>query len=606
MIVKNARISNFKSLTNENNVLAVEKTITALIGKNESGKSNVLQALGFLDTLAPLNANYKQFATRDQSEVPTILITLSFSDDEKNLYDNISEDTSIFYNYSDVEIKGGFSSLISKDEVLASAINNLIDVANSNSLGFSSANLVNFRTHIHNLKTIDQKIHSDIFFDLSNASNIINDSIVDTKAQYIEYIDTITEKLRDYYNLIPQVYYRPSDDVLKDVYSFEEIKRLFGNNNLFNSLMVAANIDKETLFGAFQNSNDASLKTSRKKIQNNINKITDEFNNYYTQEHIQLDFDVESGVAKLFISTADRYMSFSERSNGLKWYFSLFIDTKAKIDNNRSTLYLLDEPGVYLHVKAQKELLQYFNHLCDDGNQVIYTTHSPFMIDNNNVYNIRAVEKDEYGNSKIYKSIYNHQLSEKSKMETLSPLIEAFGMELRYNIGPQCTQNNVIVEGVTDAMYFTAMLNYFNVSEDKRPHIIPCAGVNNINHVASILTGWGCNFKVVLDHDTQGFSEYKLITQKTSLLDENIVFFVNLEKPEKEQDVKDEKSATTESLVSNVDNEKLFNKYNGTKNTKSLAAKEFLDKVTNGEIIPNQETIDNFKNLFITIGINIK
>ena len=119
-------------------------------------------------------------------------------------------------------------------------------------------------------------------------------------------------------------------------------------------------------------------------------------------------------------------MSFSERSNGLKWYFSLFIDTKAKIDNNRPTLYLLDEPGVYLHVKAQKELLQYFNHLCNDGNQVVYTTHSPFMIDNNNVYNIRAVEKDEYGNSKIYKSIYNHQLSEKSKMETLSPLIEAF------------------------------------------------------------------------------------------------------------------------------------------------------------------------------------
>lgn len=133
MIVKNARISNFKSLTNENNVLAVEKTITALIGKNESGKSNVLQALGLLDTLAPLNANYKQFATRDQNEFPTILITLSFSDDEKNLYDNISEDTSIFYNYSDVEIKGGFSSLISKDEVLSSAINNLIDVANSNS-----------------------------------------------------------------------------------------------------------------------------------------------------------------------------------------------------------------------------------------------------------------------------------------------------------------------------------------------------------------------------------------------------------------------------------------------------------------------------------------
>lgn len=605
MIVKNARISNFKSLTNENNVLTVEKTITALIGKNESGKSNVLQAMGLLDTLSPLNADYKQFATRDQNEFPTILITFSFSDEEKNLYNN-KEDTTIFYNYSDVELNGGLSSLIKKDETLFSAINNLIDVADSNKLGFSNINLTNFRNHINSLKTIDKKIYSNIFNELINAKNIINALNADTKIQYIEFVDTISKKLKNYYNLIPQVYYRPSDDVLKDVYSFEEIKRLFGNNNLFNSLMVAANIDKETLFGAFQNSNDASLKTSRKKIQNNIDKITNEFNNYYTQEHIQLDFDVESGVAKLFISTADRYMSFSERSNGLKWYFSLFIDTKAKIDNNRPTLYLLDEPGVYLHVKAQKELLQYFNHLCNDGNQVVYTTHSPFMIDNNNVYNIRAVEKDEYGNSKIYKSIYNHQLSEKSKMETLSPLIEAFGMELRYNIGPQCTQNNIIVEGVTDAMYFTAMLNYFKVSEDKRPHIIPCAGVNNINHVASILTGWGCDFKVVLDHDTQGFSEYKLITQKTSLLDENIVFFVNLKKLEKEQDVKGERSATTESLVSNKDNEKLFNKYDGTKNTKSLAAKEFLDKVTNGEIIPSQETIDNFKNLFIALGINIK
>ena len=74
-------------------------------------------------------------------------------------------------------------------------------------------------------------------------------------------------------------------------------------------------------------------------------------------------------------------MSFSERSNGLKRYFSLFIDTKAKIDNNRPTLYLLDEPGVYLHVKAQKELLQYFNHLCNDGNQVVYTTHSLTIYD---------------------------------------------------------------------------------------------------------------------------------------------------------------------------------------------------------------------------------
>ncbi len=59
-------------------------------------------------------------------------------------------------------------------------------------------------------------------------------------------------------------------------------------------------------------------------------------------------------------------------------------------------------------------------------------------------------------------------------------------------------------------------------------------------------------------------------------------------------------------LTSNEDNEKLFNKYDGTKNTKALAAKEFMDKVFNGDISPSEETCENFKNLFLALGINVK
>ena len=50
---------------------------------------------------------------------------------------------------------------------------------------------------------------------------------------------------------------------------------------------------------------------------------------------------------------------------------------------------------------------------------------------------------------------------------------------------------------------------------------------------------------------------------------------------------------------------KLFNKYDGSNDTKTLAAKEFLDRVPSGEIVPSQETVGNFRRLFSALGINI-
>lgn len=78
-------------------------------------------------------------------------------------------------------------------------------------------------------------------------------------------------------------------------------------------------------------------------------------------------------------------------------------------------------------------------------------------------------------------------------------------MDIKYNIGPQFEKMNVIVEGVTDGMYLTAMMHYLSVDEAKRPNIIPCVGVDAVHLMVSILIGWGCNYKVVVDYDTQGY-----------------------------------------------------------------------------------------------------
>ena len=83
------------------------------------------------------------------------------------------------------------------------------------------------------------------------------------------------------------------------------------------------------------------------------------------------------------------------------------------------------------------------------------------------------------------------------------------------------------------------------------------------------------------------------------------MFFVNLKTANQRSDVKPPNDETTESLIASEDNDKLFNKYDGTNDTKTLAAKEFFDKVSCGDIIPSTKTVENFKRLFIALGIEL-
>lgn len=613
MLLESAKVCNFKSIGKENNVLYVERSVTALIGKNESGKSNVLESLGLLNLWSPLDANYLRKLTRGQDEQPIVSLVFSFSEQDRVTFPNATGDTTLKYSSTEVTMEGGLSTLISQDEELNSCIALLMDAAKTNTLKLDSSRITSLRTRTAKLSTIAQRVYSTIFSELDGAKGDIRASGIDIKTGLLEQVDKIKSILRKYYNLIPQVYYRRSDAVLKDSYSFDEIKKIYEenknpatSNNVFFNMMNAAGVDKDTLFGAFEGLTDAAQHTNKKRIIPKIEALVKEFNNFYSQEEISLDFDIVSKTAKLYINTADMYMNFSERSNGLKWYFSLFIDVTAKTSSERPILYLLDEPGVYLHVKAQKQLLALFGNLCKDGNQVIYTTHSPFMIDSNNVFNVRAVEKNANGFTSIFRSIYNHKLSKESKLETLSPLIQAFGMDLKDNIGPQYEKVNIVVEGVTDCMYMTAMLKYFNIDDEKKPNIIPCVGVDSVHLLVSILIGWGCEYKVVVDYDTQGYNQYKKITTKSGLADTANVFFVNCKAASNEQDVKGENKATTESLIAEDDNNKLVNRFDGTNDTKTLAAKEFMDRVLNGDITVTDVTANNFKKLFVALGIMVQ
>ncbi|MGM8366495.1 AAA family ATPase [Virgibacillus sp. W0181] len=595
------KINNYKSMGSKENYLSVEPKITALIGKNESGKSNILEAVGKLSFDRPLSPSYLNNKNRGASDEVSIIVHLEYYQGELNEFEISQANTSIsFTDNTVVKIEGGLSELLNDDKLLMEAIQSVLEMNIRSVWGNNSNRIKSVQDYLNGLEAITSQVYINHSARLANLKNWITNDYT-SKEDLIEKLEVIDNCLTKYYSLLPSVYYREQYPQLEANYKYDDIKNIFKEpNHIFNRFLLAAGITEQEIVDAFEDPIDGNRKTVRNRIARKIQKnVEAEFNEFYNQEKIEFQVEFENRVFKIYILTDDKAMNLSERSNGLRWYISIFVDVLSREYKNKSLVYLLDEPGVYLHVNAQKQLLELFSRLAKRDNQVIYTTHSPFMIDSRDITNVRAIEKVEGGNTKIFKSAYDQNLSNDSKMETLSPLVQAIGADLKFNIGPS-SNNNLITEGITDYMYMNAMINYLEI--DNAPNIIPSAGVSNINRIVSILIGWGCEFKILLDYDKAGYNEYDVLVNKLDETLKDKILFVSCNKEVVKENMVSNPQ-TIESLISIDDSKELSTPYDGSSSSKKLAAKEFHDKVVNREIQLDNETVSNFKTLFETLNI---
>lgn len=596
------RLNNYKSIGDSKNYLLVEHGVTALIGKNESGKSNILESIGKLSFLSPLNAAYLNNKNRELSGEISIIANLEFLPEELDRFELVQSVTTVsFLDTLTIKFEGGLSELIKNHTLLIKTIEDIREIGSNNKIwGADASRLKTIRDYVSELEDVSTNIFTNYNPKLNNLKSWIKHDYGD-KEKLTSKLQLIEDYLNEIYSLFPKIYLRKEDHQLEASYKYDDIVNILKDRtHIFNKFLQAAKISREEILLAFDERVDGTRKTIRNKIATKIDlNIGRKFNEFYKQEEIRFQIEIENRLFKIYILTDDKAMNLSERSNGLRWYVSLFVDILSYDYINTPIIFLLDEPGVFLHVNAQQKLLELFQDLSQRGNQVIYTTHSPYMIDSSNILNVRAIEKDCIGITRIHKNAYNQELSKDSKMETLSPLLKAIGTDLKFNIGPT-SKDNVITEGISDYMYLKAMLNYIEV--DNPPHIIPSTGVSNINKLVSILIGWGCDFKVVLDYDTAGYREYRNIINNLDETLQNKLVFVNCKL---EIDVIDIKSncLTIEDLITKSDFGKLNTPYNGTSSTKVLAAKEFYDKVTNREIQLDELTISRFSELFNHLGI---
>lgn len=639
MRISSVIINNYKSIGTQKNALLLEDDVTALIGKNDSGKSNVLEILGAISFSHYILEDFYKFNNSFLDGELSLVVELKFTNNEINLlkeYKNIQDDITYFYfsQYREIEFKGGFSRLFDEDIELVKSISylkkelmlyleeNYYDSMDSEFFCevvkyINSMENINNTIWIKYKKSLNKLLYilnsygedylciseDDNFNDNMQEENKSNMAYDENRYTLIRHLEIVKSKIRKKYSMLPILYHRKSEEELQNEYQLEEVKKqIKDRRGALYKFILASEINTQEFLLAMENDDENQLETCRNKIKEKIKyNIQKKFNEFYCEENVQIKISFKKDYIKILVKTNENTTNINERSNGLRWYLNLFIDILANDIKDTNVIYLLDEPGVYLHVNAQRELLRLFYDLCKNDNQVVYSTHSPYMIDSNNIINIRAIEKDEKGHTNIYNTAYDNKLNSVSKRETLSPLVQAIGADLRFNIGPQGGKLNIVTEGITDYMYYTAMLYYFNVPEEKMPYIIPAVGAGNINVIVSILIGWGCDFKVILDYDKAGFVECEKLIENLNLKINEDIFFVNCNDTYNNKDKDIYKYAEfVETLISEEDKGKFSINY---VDNKTMAAKEFYDKVKCKSVNLSDKTVNNFKKLFKIMNV---
>lgn len=261
-----------------------------------------------------------------------------------------------------------------------------------------------------------------------------------------------------------------------------------------------------------------TYETFNAKLQAASNNITDQILEYWTQNpDLSVIVRVEPGlsgdrppfntgtVARARVHNALHRVDtpFSERSAGFVWFFSFLVKFAQVKDEETPVILLLDEPGLTLHGKAQADLLRFFDDKLAPYHQIIYSTHSPFMVPADNLASVRIVEdKVEHKNNRrvpIGSKVRDDVLT--TDPDTLFPLQGALGYDITQSLF--VGQNTLLVEGPGDILYLQALSEALKrkgrVGLDQRWTICPAGGIDKLHPFIALFAGNALNVAVLSD-----------------------------------------------------------------------------------------------------------
>ena len=388
-------------------------------------------------------------------------------------------------------------------------------------------------------------------------------------------------------------------------------------------------LGKESSYGTTKTESVIKAELEKKKerkvlLDSAAIQLTKDFKEWWKQGNYIFDFSIDGDYFRILVSDNVRSdkIELESRSSGLQWFFSFFLIFMSEADHeHKNTIILLDEPGHTLHPLAQKDLTLFFNEL-SKKNQLIYTTHSPFLVDAMNITQTKVIYFEEDGITRVSENL---QINKNMAKKSIYPINTAIGITVSDTMLIGCKP--IIVEGMSDQIYMTYVkrtlmkTGEFNWTEELV--FMPVDGTKNIKPVVSIITGRDNELPfVIVDNDTAG-REKKLSLEKNlynseknkvinindyvvrEVEDAEIEDFMDVSEIEecfnREFRFSEEFSYNNEdkkSIVKQIEQFCLDNEYDLCPEWKVNIAKRYINR----NKIPSQDVIEKWKQLFKKIS----
>ena len=379
------------------------------------------------------------------------------------------------------------------------------------------------------LKSFDEDVKTSVSCAaISGAVQQISEMVLECKKPSLAKTEKVIEYLKS--NMPKYVYYSNDGNLDSQIY-LPQVLQNIGKKDLGIKESAKARTLK-TLFKFVKldpkEITELGAETSGSLTQDQIEKIADKkkereilltsassgftksFNEWWKQGNYTFEFQADGNFFRIWVSDSVRpeRIELESRSTGLQWFFSFYLVFLVESEqHHQNAILLLDEPGVTLHPLAQKDLFMFFENLAHN-NQMLYTTHSPFMVDSNHLERVRSVYIDSDGKTVVSPDLRAaERLKGKNQPQSIYPAHAALGLSVSDTLLVNC--DPVLVEGESDLVYLSALKNLLiskgSISPLKEIVFIPTGGVKGIKATSAILSGTSeVKPPVLLDGDKPG------------------------------------------------------------------------------------------------------
>ena len=482
MYISKVKIENFKSIKEiEIPFDKVGDSYTKIfVGINESGKSNILEALSYFD-VPEKEVDFDVFCNQKMTdkEYCDIYFSLEYEEgEEKGLQEVINDaiNTELDVNVAISNIKKNV--YLKKDSSIFQCIYTY------------DVNLKEQVLYIKNMKVSGKDVVSIV-----DEQNKDDGCKILNKDSFRDYFDDIVSEYVERYEPVVSIW-KPSDKYLlydADLNTFKE--KLGSNKPLYNIFKLSGYEDKKTISSVI---NKVTNPRSRSILESKLNESLNEYISKVWSNNIDLIIGItDTGKLSLLIKDKgnenkhDR-LAITARSQGAQHFLSLILSLSLETKNRerKNELILIDEPEVHLHPSGIRDLAKELLKIGRD-NFVFLATHSPFMIDKNHKERHFIVKKDKKATTEL------KRIKDSDNIIDDEVLREAFGIDVYRDL---LNPHSILVEGASDRVLLHKALN--------------CLGHNNIG----ITNGHGSNITtlvsklnyddihvvVVLDDDEDG------------------------------------------------------------------------------------------------------